>query len=275
VGNAGVSPTPAITFSDDTLQNGADAVALYAGDGSDFPNDTNITTEGLIDAIVYDANDGDDGGLLTLLNADEPQVNEDGNDDMLRHSNQRCPNGNGGQRNTSTYIQAFPTPGGLNDCAPQSCTVNISVQLQGSSRPDPAGWAIPVTVTIDDTEYHCDTAKADDEDKAICQIDELTPGTYTITIISDTTLQNIRENVVISAGDNAVDMGTLLEGDANQDGIINISDFGILAVAFMKSYGEDGYDPQADFDRNGIVNISDFGLLAVNFMQTSPIQVEP
>jgi hypothetical protein len=37
--------------------------------------------------------------------------------------------------------------------------------------------------------------------------------------------------------------------------------------------GEPGYDDRADFDRNGIINISDFGLLAVNFMKMSPIEV--
>jgi len=150
---------------------------------------------------------------------------------------------------------------------------DMFVELQGSSRPDPEGWAIPVTVIIDDTEYHCDTTKADDEDKAICQIDGLTPGTYTITIAGNTTLQNVRYNVEITSGENTIDMGTLLEGDANQDDIINISDFGILAVAFMSTPSDPNWDERADFDRNGIVNISDFGLLAVNFMKTSPVEV--
>ena len=40
-----------------------------------------MTTDNLIDAIVYDTNDGDDAELLVLLNAGEPQINEDGNGD--------------------------------------------------------------------------------------------------------------------------------------------------------------------------------------------------
>ena len=31
----------------------------------------------------------------------------------------------------------------------------------------------------------------------------------------------------------------------------------------MKIEGEPGYDASADFDRNGIINISDFGLLGL------------
>jgi uncharacterized repeat protein (TIGR01451 family) len=98
------------------LQNGADAVALYLGDAADFPNDTPLTTDNLVDAIVYDTDDGDDAGLLVLLNAGQPQVNENGGGDKDNHSNQRCPNGSGGLRNTDTYAQRSPTPDTENIC---------------------------------------------------------------------------------------------------------------------------------------------------------------
>ena len=115
LGNAGVA-SASINFSDNSLQNGADAVALYLGDGTDFPNDTSLTTTNLLDALVYDTNDGDDAGLLALLNAAQPQVNEGGGTSSAVDSNQRCPNGAGGGRNTNTYLQATPTPAADNDC---------------------------------------------------------------------------------------------------------------------------------------------------------------
>ena len=98
------------------LQNGADAAALFAGDGADFPSGTAITTDGLLDAIVYDTDDADDPGLLILLNAGQPQVNEGGAGDKDNHSNQRCPNGAGDVLNTDTYQQYPPTPGAENTC---------------------------------------------------------------------------------------------------------------------------------------------------------------
>ena len=116
LGNNTVSPTPDITFSNNGLQNGADAVALYEGDGSDFLNGTGVTTDNLIDAMVYDTNDSDDAGLLVLLNPGQPQVNEDGADNKDNHSNQRCPDGSGSARNTNTYFQLPPTPGMANIC---------------------------------------------------------------------------------------------------------------------------------------------------------------
>ena len=117
-GNAANVPNCNMDVSPDTnlIQNGADAAALYIGDAADFPNDTPVTTDNLLDAIVYDTDDGDDAGLLVLLNAGQPQVNERGGGDGTAHSNQRCPNGEGGARNTETYTQALPTPGEANNC---------------------------------------------------------------------------------------------------------------------------------------------------------------
>jgi hypothetical protein len=68
LGNALVSPTPDIVFPNITLHNGADAVALYSGSASDFPNGTPATTTNLLDAIVYgNPMHSADAGLLTAL----------------------------------------------------------------------------------------------------------------------------------------------------------------------------------------------------------------
>ena len=159
-------------------------------------------------------------------------------------------------------------------------TVDISVVLQGGSRP-PEGWEVPITIkffgpgadVMTDTpleQFDLTTTKSGST--AICQC-TVAPDTYDITAVSEHTLMNVKRNVVISAPSTAVDMGTLLEGNANDDSIINISDFGILAVSYMCTDGEPCYDCRADFDCNGIINISDFGLLAVNYMEMSPIDI--
>ena len=113
IGNAAVANV-SIVIPSNGIQNGADAAALYTGDGTDFPNDTPVTTVNLIDAFVYDTNDGDNPGLLALLNPGQLQINEDGAGDKDAHSSQRIPNGAGGARNTATYAQMEPTPGAIN-----------------------------------------------------------------------------------------------------------------------------------------------------------------
>ena len=141
LGNVGVVPTPSIIFGGNGLQNGADAVALYADDAANFPTNIAVTTTNLLDAIVYDTSDADDIGLLVLLNAGQPQVDENGAGNSANDSIQRCPNGSGGARNTDTYTQETPTPGSEN-CPPpppEACgdafTPIYAVQGNGAASP--------------------------------------------------------------------------------------------------------------------------------------------
>lgn len=134
IGNTDV-PNVSITFPGNGLQNGQDAVALYKTEASNFPNGSAVTIDNLVDAIVYDTNDSDDVELLALLNANEPQVNEDEKGDKDFHSLQRFPNGSGGLRNTSTYTQAIATPGSANTNATEVVNLiinEIDADTQGS-----------------------------------------------------------------------------------------------------------------------------------------------
>jgi len=111
LGNSGVTPTPNLIFPSNTLQNGPDALALYIGNDTDFPDGTAVTATNTVDALVYDTDDSDDSGLLDVLTPGQPQINENGRGDKDNHSNQRIPNGSGGLLVTSTYDQSPPTPG--------------------------------------------------------------------------------------------------------------------------------------------------------------------
>ncbi len=111
LGNEAVVPPPDIVFSNNGLQNGPDAVALYVNDASAFPSGTPVTTDNLVDAVVYDTDDADDAELLGLLNPGQPQVNEAGAGDKDAHSIQRVPDGSGGARNTETFVAEPATPG--------------------------------------------------------------------------------------------------------------------------------------------------------------------
>jgi DNA/RNA endonuclease G (NUC1) len=139
LGNSGVAGV-GLVFADGLLQNGADAVALYAANATNFPNNTPISIANLRDALVYDTSDADDAGLLALLNAGQPQVNEDATNGPL-NSNQRCPSGSGGARNTSTYGQGAPTPGSANSCVP----------VAPPTSPTGAGSASPNALTAGST----------------------------------------------------------------------------------------------------------------------------
>ena len=69
-----------------------------------------------------------------MLNSEQPQVNENGGGSGRTQSSQRCPNGTGGARNTSTYLQGTPSPDGANICPPPpqpSNSVIVISQLYG------------------------------------------------------------------------------------------------------------------------------------------------
>ncbi|MFO0899223.1 MAG: hypothetical protein U0836_17495 [Pirellulales bacterium] len=55
-----------------------------------------------------------------------------------------------------------------------------------------------------------------------------------------------------------------LQGDANADGKVDLTDFGIL----KSNFGQPGGLPQGDFDGNGKVDLTDFGILKTNFGHT-------
>lgn len=89
-----------INFPPGTMQNGADAVALYMDLASNFPDGTAPTTTNLIDAIVYGTNDGDDTGLLTGL-GETIQYNDTETESL-------------NQANDGTFYLATPTSGANN-----------------------------------------------------------------------------------------------------------------------------------------------------------------
>jgi len=122
IGNAGVVPAADITFPDTTLQNGADAVALYSASASDFPNGTPVTSANLLDAIVYGSSTNPaDPELLTTLGQSTQYVDTD------TTSISRVPNITGPFTNGTT-----PTPqnSGVPQ-APEPASVLLVLQLFG------------------------------------------------------------------------------------------------------------------------------------------------
>ncbi len=106
IGNALVAPVPVRIIADSTMQNGADAVAIYLGNASDFPNGTAANATNLIDALVYDTNDADATALMAAL-AVTTQIDENANLLGTTESIQR--------KNDGTYEVKAPTPGANND----------------------------------------------------------------------------------------------------------------------------------------------------------------
>ncbi len=72
-----------------------------------------------------------------------------------------------------------------------------------------------------------------------------------------------------------VEMGLMRAGDANNDNIVNITDFSVLKGTFGKSVGDPGYDDRADFTGDQTINVSDFNLLKLHFGQGGAPPIMP
>ncbi len=110
IGSNSVSPVPQFLIPENTIQNGADAVAIYQASDFNFPDETLATINNLIDVLLYDTSDGDDVDMIDIFSANPDfasiqQINEGiGN------------NTNSIQRNNDgTYTSKTPTPRQLND----------------------------------------------------------------------------------------------------------------------------------------------------------------
>ncbi|MBN1508239.1 MAG: nitroreductase family protein [Sedimentisphaerales bacterium] len=182
----------------------------------------------------------------------------------------------------ATNIPASHVPQAIVSMGPAGARVSVSVTLQGEARPD-AGWTVPLTVrffapgahVLTDTpvnEFRLTTSRSATADTAVCEAVGVLPATYDIAVFAESTLMNVRREVVLSAPGASVDLGILLEGDANRDNTIDLGDCAILSAFWLASVDQPQYDLRADFDRNGLVNAADLSLLADNWLMSSPIE---
>jgi hypothetical protein len=85
------------------------------------------------------------------------------------------------------------------------------------------------------------------------------PGIYDIRAKNPHTLANVKRGVQVLAGVNTISMGTLLEGDASDDNVVDVLDFSLMRAAFGSA------SPRADFNQDGLVDVTDFSLLRAHF----------
>lgn len=122
-----------ITFPDNTLQNGQDAVGIYAGNAEDWPAGAPATNVNLIDAVIYDTQDADDTVLIDLLTPGQPQIDENGDMNGVFNSISRIPDG-GAPFNTSLFVLQTPTPGAFNAPVGPVCDAG-TVAVEGLNNP--------------------------------------------------------------------------------------------------------------------------------------------
>jgi hypothetical protein len=132
VAGAGIAGAD-LAIPTNTIQNGADAVAIYTGNGSDFTTGATGTlahSTNLIDSVVYKTgNDTDGVGLAAALSFTGGEVDEFGRDGTAASgaldSIGRFPNGSGALHDAATWTVGAPTPGAANQPVPEPTTAAL------------------------------------------------------------------------------------------------------------------------------------------------------
>ncbi|WP_298760431.1 endonuclease [uncultured Psychroserpens sp.] len=114
IGSNSVSPVPQLLISENVIQNGADAVAIYQADDTDFPEQTVATIDNLVDVLIYGTADADDADMIAIFNQDPrfasiQQINEGPGNNT--NSIQRFVD----MDDNVSYTATTPTPRQLND----------------------------------------------------------------------------------------------------------------------------------------------------------------
>ena len=140
------------------------------------------------------------------------------------------------------------------------------VDLEGRPAPPDPSWSVLLSTAMYDSSgqlyLSLDTGTGTTGDFLI-------PGleldTYEICAKGAHTLRVCVQDVQVFDWTNNVDLGTLPEGDANNDNMVNAIDASILATAYWKSEGEAGFSPGADFNEDGVIDARDASLMASNY----------
>ena len=143
IGSNSVSPVPQLLIPENTIQNGADAVAIYQANNFNFPDETVATIDNLVDVLLYDTSDGDDEDMIAIFSMDPnfsdiEQINEGSSN-----------NTNSIQRNNDgTYTSKEPTPRQLND---GSGTVQNGLEIVIAQTQYEEGETIEIQITTEET----------------------------------------------------------------------------------------------------------------------------
>jgi hypothetical protein len=97
-------------------------------------------------------------------------------------------------------------------------------------------------------------------------VGSLAAGTYDYRAKGPRNLANGGSVTLAGAPVTNLEMGLMASGDANNDNVVNATDFAILRSTFGKPFCFcTDYDPRADFNNSDSVDVTDFTLLKGNF----------
>ena len=180
-----------------------------------------------------------------------------------------------------SYFDKFQANSTIGEYLPFEITVQngntpvlISSQVEFSAR-GAAGsdkWIEPLSIKLTkpgatEPNYHLEATTNNLGQYSLPAGRGIIPGEYDMWVKGAHTLA-ARQRVTLTAGQNIVSSLTLLEGDADNDNVVTLVDFSILAAAYDTCQTDQNYDERTDFNEDGCINSEDLALLSANFGQS-------
>lgn len=164
----------------------------------------------------------------------------------------------------------------LDDVGTLEIPVAISVTYQAHGPQGTARWTLPVETTI----YTAGTGlvitswvQTTDGNGSYARVVAFYTSTthVDIRVKHSHTLSNKKYTIPVLGPAMYISMGTLLEGDADNNDQVSILDFSILRTTYGQTCPP--CDARADFNEDKLISILDFSLLAMNYAKSGPITV--
>jgi len=143
-----------------------------------------------------------------------------------------------------------------------NATLDVTANLQG--RTDHSGSYIIELYDPNDLTTPVYSVNPIADVSGLSSISDIIPGDYKLLVKYPNYLQMV-ETLTLSEGQNEINIGELIAGDANGDNQVSALDFSILSGSFNLQNGDTAFDVRADFNGDGIVSALDFSLLSSNF----------
>jgi hypothetical protein len=124
----------------------------------------------------------------------------------------------------------------------------------------------PVTLTIKmgTTEVNFPLQNTDTYGYFTDTLPALATGVYNWRVKGPRSLANSGTVSLTGSPVTNLEAGLMRAGDANDDNVVNVTDFTIMRNTFGKSLGQSGYDGRADFNSDELVNVLDVTLHKAN-----------
>jgi hypothetical protein len=151
----------------------------------------------------------------------------------------------------------------------QLANINGSVTLQGRPAAPNAQWEVPLKVDFyanGNNTTPAYTFNVTTDQSGNFSISNIPVGTYSIAVKNAHTLRRVLTGQTLVVGNNALNFGTLLEGDVNNNNVINALDLSAMLSSYLKVVGDLGYNPNADLNNNQVVNALDLSALFANYL---------